>query len=418
MIDHLSAAVVEKFIKEVAEPELKACGPNPPYAIFCDSLEVNGENWTDEMLAEFQKRRGYDLKPHLPALVGNFGADTAAVRHDWAETVTDVFNENFNARLQKLAKQYGTRFRIQGYGYPPAGLYSYAFADLPEGEGGREWELADVSHNAVCGIGEPFDGAEGDVVRDVYVAASSGSFRATPLDMKGEADTHFLDGINQLICHGWPYTPAGVGYPGASFYAAAVFDEKNPWYVAMPEITGYMQQVSQILREGTPANDIAVYLPDSDVWSHAEMGYSSMNAAFTENSGVLAALVDAGYNIDGWDDGMLRMKGKVEGGALVFGDVRYKVVVLGNAEFMPLATARALKTFAEGGGLVVAIGRVPGKVPGLKATEQEQAELIDIVKELFSDPEPKGVIVPTNALAVAEIGRRVAQMWRWTSAGR
>ena len=68
VIDHLSDTVVQKFIKEIGEPEIAACGPNPPHSIFCDSLEVAGEDWTDNFLAEFQKRRGYDLRPLLPAL--------------------------------------------------------------------------------------------------------------------------------------------------------------------------------------------------------------------------------------------------------------------------------------------------------------------------------------------------------------
>ena len=64
---------MDKFIQLVAEPEIKACGANPPFAIFCDSLEVSGENWTDDFLAEFQKRRGYDLTPLLPASQGTSG---------------------------------------------------------------------------------------------------------------------------------------------------------------------------------------------------------------------------------------------------------------------------------------------------------------------------------------------------------
>ena len=84
-------------------------------------------------------------------------------------------------------------------------------------------------------------------------------FRATPLDMKAEADLHFLCGVNQIICHGWPYTAEGASYPGWSFYAAAVFDEKNPWWIVMPDVTKYLQRMSYILRQGTPANDVALY---------------------------------------------------------------------------------------------------------------------------------------------------------------
>jgi hypothetical protein len=50
----------------------------PPYAVFSDSLEVYGTDWTDDFVAEFKRRRGYDIVPHLPAdLHGARGKDAA-----------------------------------------------------------------------------------------------------------------------------------------------------------------------------------------------------------------------------------------------------------------------------------------------------------------------------------------------------
>ena len=103
IVDHYSPTAIGTFIKEIAEPEILACGPNPPYAIFCDSLEVGGENWTPNLLAEFQKRRGYDLTPLLPALFGELGPKTLDIRHDWGQTVTELFNDYFNTTFKKLA---------------------------------------------------------------------------------------------------------------------------------------------------------------------------------------------------------------------------------------------------------------------------------------------------------------------------
>jgi len=74
---------------------MQAFGPNPPRAVFCDSLEVYGSDWTSAFLAEFQKRRGYDLKPYLPALIGDIGDKTSAVRHDWGQTLTELFEDRF-----------------------------------------------------------------------------------------------------------------------------------------------------------------------------------------------------------------------------------------------------------------------------------------------------------------------------------
>ena len=62
------------------------------------------------------------------------------------------------------------------------------------------------------------------------------SFRATPLDMKAEADLHFIESVNQLIGHGWPYSPPEAGEPGWRFYAAAAFNGHNPWFQVMPEM--------------------------------------------------------------------------------------------------------------------------------------------------------------------------------------
>ena len=38
--------------------------------VITDSWEAGVANWTDDMIAEFAKRRGYDMKPWLPALTG------------------------------------------------------------------------------------------------------------------------------------------------------------------------------------------------------------------------------------------------------------------------------------------------------------------------------------------------------------
>jgi hypothetical protein len=407
VIDHLSSSVVDKFIREIGEPEIKACGANPPYAIFCDSLEVQGENWTDDFLAEFQKRRGYDLKPFLPALMGNIGARTEDIRHDFAQTVTDVYNDNFNEKFKDLARKYNTRFRVQGYGSPPAGLVSYAYSDLPEGEGGgngnwRTFRTTRYAASASHLLGQKVTSSE------TFTWLHGAPFRATPLDIKGEVDTHFLDGINQMICHGWPYTGSGANYPGWSFYAAAVFDDKNPWYIAMPDVTGYITRVSHLMREGRPANDVALYLPDADVFARAGLGYSSLNASHTQLSGMVAELLGAGYNLDGWDDGMLALKGKVEGGALAFGEQKYKVVVLDGVTHMPLATAQKLEEFVKGGGILIAVESAPSKVPGYKATEADQEALKGIMQRLFKDAGAKGILVNSEREVGPALAKKLA----------
>ena len=129
-------------------------------------------------------------------------------------------------------------------------------------------------------------------------------FRANPLDMKAEADLHFLQGINQLVAHGWPYTPPSVPEPGWRFYAAAVFNQHNPWWIVMPDIATYLQRVSWVLRQGTPTTDVAVYMPTHDAFAGFALGRDSVNQAMEGLIGadMVPAILDAGYNFDFTDD--------------------------------------------------------------------------------------------------------------------
>jgi len=391
VIDHYNPAMIDKFIRLVADPEIKACGPNPPYAVFCDSLEVGGEDWTDNFLVEFRKRRGYDLRPLLPALVADLGPRTMDIRHDWGKTLTEIYNDYFNKRFHKWAKQHNTRFRIQGYGTPPAALYSYAYADLAEGEG-YTWKgfresrwAASASHL----LGRRVTSSE------TWTWLHSPVFRATPLDMKTEADLHFLQGINQLIGHGWPYTAEGIEYPGWRFYAAAVFNEKNPWWLVMPDVSKYLQRVSFMMRQGRPANDVALYLSNSDAWGQFVPGRVSMNAAVSQCLGrdIIRLILDSGYNLDFFDDGLLDLRGQAKNGTLAFGDLRYKVVVLAGVQRIPPSTMRKLERFARSGGILIATRTIPSLAPGFMAAADQHKTVRDIAQRLFQDHGAPGVFL-------------------------
>jgi hypothetical protein len=407
IVDHYSPTAIGTFIKDVAEPAIKACGPNPPHAIFCDSLEVAGENWTPNFLAEFQKRRGYDLTPLLPALFSDLGPKTPDIRQDWGQTVTEVFNDYFITAFKNLAHENNSKFRIQAYGTPPAGLFSYAYCDLPEGElGGRntekEFSATRWAASANHLLGNPVTSSE------TFTWLHSVVFRATPLDMKAEADLHFLCGINQIICHGWPYTAPGAARPGWSFYAAAVFDEQNPWWIVMPDVAKYLQRTSYILRQGTPVNDVALFLPNSDAWTDLGRDFSLSKTLAGKVGDSVKAITDAGYDLDFFDDQLLAMRGKVSGDTLAFGDVRYRAVVLPGVERIPLATMKTLEKFAEAGGIVIATRRLPDLAPGYITPDADTKAVRDIVQRLFKDANAPGIFVEDDSQIGAALAKRLA----------
>ncbi|MDR3674146.1 MAG: glycosyl hydrolase, partial [Acidobacteriota bacterium] len=254
VLDHYDRAALQKHLEAVGAP-LAAAGGGNIRAMFCDSLEVYESDWTADFLKEFQRRRGYDLTPHLPALVEYIGTQTADIRHDWGQTLSELLNENFLEPYQSWCRQHHVLARVQAYGTPPAQLSSYRFVDLPEGEQGDEaghWNHFTASRWA-SSAGHIY--GKQVISAEAWTWIHSLPFRATPLDFKAFADEYFLEGINQLIGHGWPYSPPGVPEPGWHMYAAGALNPHNPWWFAMPDLALYLQRASFMLRQGRPAND-------------------------------------------------------------------------------------------------------------------------------------------------------------------
>jgi alpha-L-rhamnosidase len=353
VLNHYDTAAIQQHLKVVGEPMLKALAKTPPYAIFSDSLEVYNSDWTGDFLAEFQKRRGYDLTPYLPALAGDIGPGTGAIRHDWGLTLSELCEDQYLRPLTAWAKAHGTKFRSQTYGIPPVTLSSQRLVDLPEGEGAqwRRFSTTRWASSANHLYGNPVTSSE------TWTWLHSLVFRATPLDMKAEADIHFLQGVNQLVAHGWPYTPPGVPEPGWRFYAAAVFNQHNPWWIVMPDITTYLQRISWLLRQGTPANDVAVYLPTHDAFAAFTLGRDSVNQSMEALLGpdLVASVLDAGYNFDFTDDGAIAAKG-----------ITHKILIVPNVERIPLATYQKISEYASKGGKVFFTKRLPSQAPGLR----------------------------------------------------
>jgi hypothetical protein len=380
VLDHYDRTSLETHLKSVGEPMLKALAKTPPHAIFSDSLEVYNSDWTPNFLAEFSKRRGYDLKPHLLALTGET-AESSAIRHDWGRTLTELLDREYLTPLADFAHQHKTLLRSQTYGIPPASLSSNALVDLPEGEGSdwRQFSTTRWASSASHLYGRPVTSSE------TWTWLHSPAFRATPLDMKAEADRHFLEGINQLIGHGWPYSPAAAGNPGWAFYAAAVFSEHNPWWIVMPDITAYLQRVSFILRQGRPENDVAIYLPTDDAWANFTLGNVSINQQMTKllNPSLVPQVLDAGYNFDFIDDEAIARAG-----------ITHAVLILPNVERMPIDTYRKISEYARKGGIVLAVGRTPSLAPGFANAAAETARVREMSRALFEAEGARGKRVP------------------------
>jgi len=394
VLDHYDQHAIETHLHAVGDRMMQAFEDHPPYAVFSDSLEDYGSDWTSDLLEQFRQRRGYDLVSHVPALMADVGPETSAVRHDWGKTLTELANEHYLMPLHAWAQQHHTLFRSQTYGFPPVTLSSNQYEDLPEGEGKATllmWrQFSDTRWAASAGhlFGRPVISSE------TWTWLHSPAFRATPLDMKAEADLHFLQGINQLVGHGWPYSPEVAGEPGWRMYAAGAFNAHNPWWFAVPDLAAYLQRLSFALRQGKPANDVALLLPNDDAWASFTLANQSTGSVTTKGGfntrgedvsidesmpkllgdRVIPQILDAGFNLD-----------FIDGDAIDTLAIHYPLLVLPGIERLPLGTYQKIEQYALHGGIVIATRSLPSTAPGLMNAESESRQIKEISQRLFRD---------------------------------
>jgi alpha-L-rhamnosidase len=384
VLDHFNRAAIDEHLRDVAEPLLAAFGDQPPYSVFSDSLEVYESDWTANLPEEFRKRRGYALIPHLPELFAGGTPEAEAVRHDWGETLDELIRENYLAPITEFAAAHHTLFRSQTYGDPAVTLADEPVPQLIEGEG-MQWRQFSYCRWATSAA-HLYD--RNVVSAETWTWLHSPAFRATPLDMKAEADRMFLLGVNQFVGHGWPYSPESAGEPGWAFYAAAVFNQHNPWFPVMPDVTRYLTRVSWLLRQGKPGNDVAILLPQDDAQAAFTPGHVSIADEMSKriSPALMTAVLDAGYNVDYIDAATIDR----------LGTIPYPILIIPPTDRIPLGTYSKIEEFAKGTLKVIAVGKLPSFAPGL--TEQNDSPKIELISSsMFKSEAATATLVPSEA---------------------
>lgn len=278
VVDHFDREAVrhylERFDKAFAES-----GVPYPHTFFNDSYEVYRANWTPTLFDEFQKRRGYDLRQHLPELLGDID-DGNQVLADYRETLSDLLYENFTLQWVDWAHRHGVKVRNQAHGSPANLLDLYGAVDIPEIEGFGLSEFgikglrtdpgmtrknfSDVSMlkyapSAAHVMGKPLTSSE-------TFTWLTEHFRTSLSQMKPDLDLMFTCGVNHVYFHGTCYSPKDDPWPGWKFYASIDMSPTNSIWHDAPYLMQYIERCQSFLQLGEPDNDFLVYLPVRDMW--------------------------------------------------------------------------------------------------------------------------------------------------------
>ena len=154
VLNHYNAQATQKFLHRMSDtlfPNLK--GLKGFRAMFCDSMELEGANWCSDYVEEFQRRRGYDVKPYLPYIlykVGHMGHivqgteitqlsgdakdEVARVRYDFFITCMEIIRDRFLVTYTQWCNRHGFKSRMQPYGNEFHPLEASLDIDIPECE--------------------------------------------------------------------------------------------------------------------------------------------------------------------------------------------------------------------------------------------------------------------------------------------
>ena len=382
VIDHFSAVALQhylhRFDQAFAGKNIKGIR-----SFFNDSYEVDDakgqSNWTPALLAEFEKRRGYDLRKYLPLLLER---DSSAIGKrilcDYRLTISDLLFDNFTKPWQQWAAGKHTMVRNQSHGSPANILDLYAAVDIPETEG------ADI-------LRYKFATSTAHVTGKQLASAESATwlgehFQSSLSDVKQAVDKYLIGGVNHLFWHGTVYSPPGEPWPGRLFYAAVHFTQANTWWNDFSTLNQYVARCQSFLQKGKPDNDILLYYPffdrisamEKDLLIHFDGMDGFDKTAFKSNA---EWLLNKGYSFDLISDKQLLGVGQ-KNKSLITGDVPYQTIVVSSIHFMPLATLQKLVKLAKGGANIIFYQQLPEEVPGMFDLKNQQNQFKQILDSL------------------------------------
>jgi hypothetical protein len=336
LIDFLDPEATHAFMKLTHETYKQAVGAEfgkTVLGFFGDETDYNGFiPWTPKLLEEFQKQKGYDLKPYIPMwFLGKLTDEAQRAKADYYDVWSGMFATNFfDVEADWAAKNNMEDLRHVGASSVP--LY------LIRNEGDF---FRCMRHVQVPGIDNINRIGPGKVANWTKLASSAAHLFGRPkaweeggggpgVEGKFVADYHFARGVTALQIRS--------GGSGGS------------------AISWYVNRLGYLLSVGRPAAQVAMYYPTNSVW----MGDDDSIAAMEH---LTQQLLEHQIDFDYLDEQVLTTVGTLEGGGLknLSGQV-YRGIVIPSSTVITRAALDRLRAFAAQGGKVIFVGRTPTQV--------------------------------------------------------
>ncbi|MDR1817478.1 MAG: hypothetical protein LBR07_04750 [Puniceicoccales bacterium] len=342
-------STIGKLLAEMSPEERKGL-----YAVEDDSWEAGLTTWSETLPKEFLQRRGYDLIPLLPALVGKTIGNAAATeqtRRDFYRTIADAIADNHYGEYRKLAEKNGLLFFSEAAGpHPPQidPLLNCSKVDIAMGEywvpsphrptPPRRFMLRNsASANHIYG----------KLLTPCEAFTSGGPhWEDTFFEMKNTADQAFADGCNLPIIHCFSHSPSATAEPGYVYWAGTHYTRQNTWWRHSHAFNTYLARCSLVLRQGLFVADTLYYYGDAIAGGGGIGGIEPMKTRPMKPA--------EGYDHDNCNLDVLLNRVSVRNGKITLPDgMSYHVLAVPPTVYVSPAAAKKLKEIERAGGTVV-----------------------------------------------------------------
>jgi len=257
------------------EETLGDIGNTPIKYFYLCSYEVVGFVWTPAMLEEFEKRRGYKMKPYLPVLQGKIVESkdiTERFLYDYQRTLSDLLIENLYLRGRELINPYGLKLCSESGGpgapihnVPVDALRALGVLDIPRGEFWNKHQRFDEEGHDIMQLVKEISCAAHIYGKKEVQGEAFTSFlhwQEGPAELKPLADKAMCEGLNRFVYHTSPHTTPDAGIPGYVYHAGTHFNSTRVWWPKSRAFTDYLARSCFLLQEGNFVGDVLYYYGD------------------------------------------------------------------------------------------------------------------------------------------------------------
>ena len=417
VLDHFDMKAFAKYSNNFV-PLLKKAH-SPLRAIYNDSYEAYGSNYTPDLFPAFQRLNGYDLRKHFDVLSKKKAEseEENQIFADYHRTMFTLLQRNFVLPFDHWVNSMGFTSRNQAHGSPGNLLDIYAAADIPEAEffGSKPFDIpgyrVDPEYDST-NFGIPdiralkLASSAANLTGKKLVAAETATwlgnhFKVSIAQVKPVVDQVFVGGVNHVFFHGVTYSPPEIAWPGWLFYASTNFNPQSHFWEAMPALNKYIENVQTMLQANQTDSDALLYFPMEDIW-HSNNGSTKLhtlelhansrewlkNTSFGKWAGLLQ---DKGFSVDYISDDLLSDRiiqpGKTfktrSGG-------NYKVLLIPAAHYMSVETLELLSKWVKQGYPVYFLEHLPLNVNTFGATKEAKERWENarsaLLMRVLSDP--------------------------------